>query len=464
MLLMTFVQVLNFQYFGTFIQPISFYQAYAFPEEAAESFWDEIDSMILPSLIVVSIGAVMFVLSQRLRQSLTTYKYMTVLLLALFVGDLALTYILLNNKHGKLWNVEAMMVMPKPHLLALQNVFRSIKYFAIGIVPKKIFGNISMFPEIPPPNVLVNNPEMNIILIIGESLRAEQLSLLGYTTHTTTPRLSALTDLKARTIYSSGTMSITGVAGILNRLKHPGVTSQITSQSNCLFRLAKHNSFTTYFVTAYYREHMKIMENVLCKKNIDHYVTRSEFAETSSAHDMALVEYLNHIDFNTNNFIVLNQRGSHTPYAKRSPNEFKKYDSEYDNSVLYTDYVLAEIIRTVQRKSTKPTYILFTADHGELLQEEGLNGHGWFKRQVYEVPFLFFTHNVNNPDIGTHFSHIQSHYDLSTFIIQLLGYDQQVDHNEEKHVFINGSDVDGLAGYVHLTTRQGSIVTSELIR
>ncbi|GJL49713.1 MAG: hypothetical protein NPIRA01_09400 [Nitrospirales bacterium] len=464
MLLMTFMQLLNYQYFGTYIQPISFYQAYAFPVEAAESFWDEIGAMLLPSFIVVLIGIVVYLLTKLLGKSVNTFRYMPIVLVLLLFGDLSLTYALMNHKSGKLWHPQANMVMPKPNLLALQNVYRSFKYFAIGIVPKKIFGNISMFPEIPEPHIEIKNPDINIVLIIGESLRAEQLSLLGYAKHNTTPLLSKLNGLKASSIYSSGTMSITGVAGVLNRLKHPGVTSQITSQSNCLFRLAKNNAFSTYYVTAYHRERLKIMENVICKKSIDHYITRSEFGETSSPHDMALVQYLDHIDFSNNNFIVLNQRGSHTPYEKRSPQEFKKFDSEYDNSVLYTDYVITEIIKTIQLKSKKSTYVLFTSDHGELINDDGMNGHGWFKKQVYEVPFLFFAHHANDQNMLNDVAYIQSHFDMSTFIIQLLGYDQKVNKSETKDIYINGSDVDGLAGFLHLTTNHGVIETSELIR
>ena len=463
MFLMTFIQILNFQYFGTYIQPISFYQIYAFPVEAAESFFDEIDAMILPSLIIVCIGTIVYLLTNRLSSSIKTLRYMSLLLLLLLIGDLTITYLFINHKSGKLLHSQANLVMPNPNILALQNMYRSIKYFAIGIVPKKIFGNISMFPEIPEPHIDTKNPDVNIILIIGESLRAEQLSLLGYA-NDTTPLLREIKGLKARTIYSSGTMSITGVAGILNRLEHPGVTPQIASQSNCLFRLAKNNSFSTYYVTAYPRERLKIMENVICKKNIDHYITRSEFAKTNSTHDMALVEYLDRIDLRENNFIVLHQRGSHTPYEIRSPHEFKKFESEYDNSVLYTDYVISEIIKKVQLKSQKKTYVLFSSDHGELLNDDGMNGHGWFKEQVYKVPFLFFAHHDNDQSRLNNVAYIQSHFDMSTFIIQLLGYDQNVNRGERKDIYINGSDVDGLAGFLHLTTHHGVIETSELVR
>jgi len=464
MLLMTLLQVFHFQYFGTYIQPISFYHAFAFPEEAAESFLDEMGSMLLPGFIVVFVGILLFSLNQMIGKPGFAPTYIPIVLLVLFVVDLAITHRILNHESGKLWHRQAKTIMPVPHMLAFQNMYRSLKYFVTGIVPKKIFGNISMFPEIPSPNINNPNPDINVVLIIGETLRAQQLSLLGYSEHNTTPRLEKLKDLTAHTIYSSGTMSITSVAGILNRLKHPGGTAQIAHQSNCLFKLAKRNSFTTHFITAYPKDYMTILENVICQNNIDHYITRSDFPKIGSPHDMALVEYLDHVDFKKNNFIVLHQRGSHPPYEDRYPASFKKFESEYNNSVLYTDHVITEVIKKVQLESKKSAYILFTSDHGELLHEEGLNGHGWFKKQVYEVPFLFFPHKTTRQDPFNDLAYIQSHYDMSTFITQALGYDQHVDRNNRKHVFINGSDIDGLAGYLHLTIENRITQSSELIR
>jgi glucan phosphoethanolaminetransferase (alkaline phosphatase superfamily) len=58
--------------------------------------------------------------------------------------------------------------------------------------------------------------------------------------------------------------------------------------------------------------------------------------------------------------------------------------------VLYTDYFLSEVIKYLKENSKKPTYIVFTSDHGELLHEHGRNGHGWFFKEVYRVPFIFY--------------------------------------------------------------------------
>ena len=93
--------------------------------------------------------------------------------------------------------------------------------------------------------------------------------------------------------------------------------------------------------------------------------------------------------------VVMHQMGSHGPaYFKRSPAAFKKFLPEctdtalqgctqqglvnaYDNSIVYTDHLLASSIRWLkaQEPLTAPA-LLYLADHGESLGENNLYLHG----------------------------------------------------------------------------------------
>lgn len=93
--------------------------------------------------------------------------------------------------------------------------------------------------------------------------------------------------------------------------------------------------------------------------------------------------------------IVLHQMGSHGPdYYKRSPADRKRFQPEctssllqqcqrkslmnsYDNSIAYTDHVLAQAVNWLKRQS--PNYdatMLYVSDHGESLGENNLYLHG----------------------------------------------------------------------------------------
>ena len=93
--------------------------------------------------------------------------------------------------------------------------------------------------------------------------------------------------------------------------------------------------------------------------------------------------------------LVLHQMGSHGPaYWRRSPAATKRYLPEclgpnlqecsraqvvnsYDNSIAYTDHVLASIIRWLeQREDRWDTAMVYVADHGESLGENNLYLHG----------------------------------------------------------------------------------------
>ncbi len=87
-------------------------------------------------------------------------------------------------------------------------------------------------------------------------------------------------------------------------------------------------------------------------------------------------------------FIVLHINGSHFVYSRRYPQRFAQFHSDhagerdqlvdqYDDSILYTDWVLHEVIGAL-KKTHRPAALVFASDHGENLMDDsaGLLGHG----------------------------------------------------------------------------------------
>lgn len=85
---------------------------------------------------------------------------------------------------------------------------------------------------------------------------------------------------------------------------------------------------------------------------------------------------------------MLHTKGSHFEYARRYPPEFARFGSsggsrqqnvvdEYDNTVLYTDWLLSELIATLTQRGGASA-VFFASDHGENLldDERQLLGHG----------------------------------------------------------------------------------------
>jgi glucan phosphoethanolaminetransferase (alkaline phosphatase superfamily) len=106
-------------------------------------------------------------------------------------------------------------------------------------------------------------------------------------------------------------------------------------------------------------------------------------------------------------FFVIHLLGSHEPYQRRYPKEFDLFQpslmskpglsyhdvknkteviNTYDNTMRYTDYVLSNIIETVEQ-ANGVSALLYSSDHGETLFDGSceLMGHGGSARHDYIV-------------------------------------------------------------------------------
>lgn len=109
--------------------------------------------------------------------------------------------------------------------------------------------------------------------------------------------------------------------------------------------------------------------------------------------------------------LVLHMKGSHGPaYYRRYPQQFELFTptctsvdlsscpqsaihNTYDNTILYTDFILSQVIKTL--KTNEPSItgaLLYISDHGESLGENGLYLHGMPKlvapKEQIEIPML----------------------------------------------------------------------------
>jgi len=117
--------------------------------------------------------------------------------------------------------------------------------------------------------------------------------------------------------------------------------------------------------------------------------------------------------------IVLHMIGSHGPtYYRRYPKETAPFLPDcpksdiqncssqelintYDNTIAYTDYILAKIIEELKiLPNDVNTSMLYVSDHGESLGESGAYLHGFpyafAPKEQYEIPMIFWAAESNN--------------------------------------------------------------------
>ena len=109
-------------------------------------------------------------------------------------------------------------------------------------------------------------------------------------------------------------------------------------------------------------------------------------------------------------FIVLHTSTSHGPtYSKKYPASFEAFKpvcdqvelgncsqseliNAYDNTIVYTDYILHQLINDLKQLEGYKSAMMFVSDHGESLGEKNLYMHGIplsiAPKEQYEIPFI----------------------------------------------------------------------------
>ena len=83
---------------------------------------------------------------------------------------------------------------------------------------------------------------------------------------------------------------------------------------------------------------------------------------------------------------VLHLQGSHYNFKSRVPLKFQKLADDYDNTLLYTDWILSETIDLL-KKQQGPSGLVYLSDHGLLLNACGKAYTHFDNKEAFEIPF-----------------------------------------------------------------------------
>ena len=281
-----------------------------------------------------------------------------------------------------------------------------------------------------------------MVLVIGESARSENFSLYGYNRETN-PLLKrdSVTTFKARASATSTTQAVKAI------LDHKRVKELYEILPNYMYR----NGVDVVWRTANWGEpplHIEKYRNVARLREL--------YPDADGRYDGILVEDLRaEIEASTSNklLIVIHTSTSHGPtYNKKYPAEFEQFIpvcntvemakadraeliNAYDNTILYTDYLLHSVINILRGVKERTCSMLYISDHGESLGEGGVYMHGMVaasmapKEQI-EIPFIVWNGSSRKlKDIEE-----AGHYHVFHSVMDFL--DMRSDfYNEEYSVF-----------------------------
>lgn len=263
----------------------------------------------------------------------------------------------------------------------------------------------------------------NVVLIIGESFARVHSSLYGYD-KLTNPDLGAYRDSSmlftfddidapAPTTAQSLRFMLSAYAQedetSSDKKKWFEYTTLIELMQDCGFdcywfsnqaRGNKHNSTARAFAEACNKYWF------LQQEGSDRYNVTPDMVLVDSSY-----QFVNHLQSQGHHFIVYHMMGSHYDFSMRYPKEFAKFTEEdyltepqshrtilasYDNSILYNDYVVCQIINMYKDKES---IVIYIPDHGQVMYRDPKDpdyyAHGKMNNKVryalgVEIPFMIY--------------------------------------------------------------------------
>lgn len=455
-------QILHFAYFGTWIFPLEYLLFFTKFQETYDTFRTVAQIAIVPTIMIICLISSIYFLLKFSEEKRLKIPFLSFILIA-FIIFVPLRVYIKDSKKGHRPNVE---------YYPIKNTVINLGYLFGSILPKKISGTSGLEqPVVPTPKLLTNNPDINVIMIMGESLNRNFMSLYDYKIKTT-PFLDSIKD-DENFVYkkgiASGVVTDVAVPSFFNIIKRPDGVPQIISTNTCLFKMAKNNGFQTYFYSSQAQDQLAHLKNYLCMSNIDKYTDGTSITKDidKPALDTFLINKIEDIDFSKPSFVALQQRASHTPFIDTFPKEFEIFTKEnvedktisqniidYANSIAYTDYIISQLVKKIKEKTNKPTYFIFTSDHASNVGDPNRQGHGRLNYDaIYQVPF--FIYGINGAKVmKNNFSDFEfiSHYQIGNVVSTLLGYEKKYSYfNTREDYFVCDSDISGLSGILKIS-------------
>ncbi|MFK5880838.1 MAG: sulfatase-like hydrolase/transferase, partial [Sulfurospirillum sp.] len=299
-----------------------------------------------------------------------------------------------------------------------------------------------------------------LVLVIGESARADHFSLNGYKKDTN-PYLKNENIINFSQMYSCGTETVTSVTCMFSTLNRSKFSIRAALGHENLLDIAKRAGVKIKWIdnnsdSKGVATRIKDVVNIRNEK-IEHFCDSGECRDEAML--VGLQKYINKDIKDT--IIVLHQMGNHGPeYYKRYPKKFEKFKpvcksnqlqkctkeeikNAYDNAILYTDYFLSKTINLLKQNENKyETALLYLSDHGESLGENGVYLHA----MPYFIAPVAQRHIASIAWFGKNFDHLNQqcikdsenkHYSQDNYfstVLGLMGIKTKV-YNKKEDIF-----------------------------
>ncbi len=231
------------------------------------------------------------------------------------------------------------------------------------------------------------------VLIVGETARASNFSLNGYALNTN-PELGPKDDIRFLAAGSCGTATAVSLPCMFSLQERGNFDRDGSNSEDNLLDVASRAGYEVVWI-----DNGNGCKGICARvANRDvHEMNLADICPEGVCYDEVLVEELRQIlpTITKDTLVILHQLGSHGPaYFRRYPNGYRMFQPDcrspnfgdctqqeisnsYDNTIAYTDHVIAAAINELATHSGEfDTSLVYVSDHGESLGEHNLYLHG----------------------------------------------------------------------------------------
>ncbi len=315
--------------------------------------------------------------------------------LALVALALALTSVLNNN----------IRIASGYALPASDGIFSLIQAVRFHLGGKNTFVRFQKRPVHEMPPALDREAPFNGVFILNESLRARNMSAYGYA-RPTTPQLDRYLAARPGSAYlftsafTNSTVTQVSVPMVFTGRNPVDGWDRLMSSYTVYEELKRFRNMKTALLASH-SYHMSNYKEFFSSPALDDYFYRElenlpKYCDIG-ADDRVVTErfarFLDSLGKGDSFFAILHLNATHHPYVsppEYSPFPRKSLADDYDNSIVYADKNMADILRVLEERNLAPkTWVWISSDHGEDVETEGDMGHfGHFSWAKTRVPFI----------------------------------------------------------------------------
>ncbi|WP_175473549.1 phosphoethanolamine transferase [Algibacter pectinivorans] len=243
-----------------------------------------------------------------------------------------------------------------------------------------------------------------LVVVIGESTTTRHMQLYGYHRETT-PYLSSIKDslLVYNNVVSSDIMTTKAVPKILTSLNY---TKNNTIETN-LIEVFNSSNYKTYWLSNQrpIGYHDNIVSQIASLSSYFKFFNHDNEVKTIIHDEILLPEFKLILNQKGKKVVFIRLIGTHFDYINRYPDSYNTFDTildvskkekiinQYDNAILYNDFIVYKFIKDLQKQNSKSA-LLYLSDHGENVYDDADffgRSEEALTKSMFEIPFLLWT-------------------------------------------------------------------------